>query len=108
MMISHPETPTKTTNTTAYVAVATNLSVLLALKNTDNAPANNKIETDTVTKLLVTATSGRRMMSIGTTNMVPPKNATMNRVSISTNWDTSSGGSPMTNSSVCFRRLLGV
>ena len=101
--LSYPETPTNTTKTAAYVAVATMVSVLLALKKTDKNPANAKTETLTVTRLFTTVTSGNCITIIGTTNMPPPRNATRNLASRSTNGDTCSGGSLLKYSSVRLR-----
>lgn len=100
--LSHPETPTNTTKTAAYVAVDTIVSVLLALKKTDTAPANASTEIDTVTKLFTTVASGRRMINMGTTSIKPPKNATRNRARLSTKGETSSGGLSFKYSSVLF------
>uniref|UniRef100_A0A4E9DZU4 Uncharacterized protein n=1 Tax=Gibberella zeae TaxID=5518 RepID=A0A4E9DZU4_GIBZA len=99
----YPDTPTNTTKTAAYVAVATIVSVLLALKKTDKAPANANTEILTVTKLFTTVTSGSLITIIGTTNIAPPRNATKNLASLSTSGDTCSGGSLLKYSSVRFR-----
>lgn len=56
--IPYPETPMKATKSAAYVAVATIVSVLLALKKTDNAPTKAKTEILTVTKLFTIVTDG--------------------------------------------------
>ena len=92
--------PTNTTSTAAYVAVATNVSVLLARIATDIIAANSVTARETVIKLLVLSVDGRLIMSIGTTSAAPPVKAMRNRASLSTNGETSCGGSSRRYSSI--------
>ena len=91
--------PTNTTNTAAYVAVATRVSELLVRIPIDNNDANNVTATETVIKLLVRLVDGKLMMSMGTTSEAPPANATRNLVTLSTKAEIVEGGFPARNSS---------
>ncbi len=92
--------PTNTTSTAAYVAVATNVSELLARIPTDIIAANSVTARETVIKLLVLCTEGRLIISIGTTSAAPPVKAMMNRVNLSTNGETFCGGKSCRYSSI--------
>ena len=92
--------PTNTISTAAYVAVATNVSVLVARIVTDIIAANSVTARETVIKLLVLCIEGRLIISIGTTSAAPPVNAMMNRASLSTNGETFCGGSSRRYSSI--------
>ena len=84
--------PMNTTIAAVYVAVATNISVLLARIATDNIVAKIGTPKETVTRLLVIPTEGKLIISIGTTSAAAPIMAIMNRANLSTNGETSSGG----------------
>ena len=92
--------PTNTISTAAYVAVATNVSELLALISTDIIEAKSVTASETVIKLLVLCIEGRLIISIGTTSAAPPVKAIMNRANLSTNGKTFSGGSSRRYSSI--------
>ena len=84
--------PTNTISTAAYVAVTTNVSVLLARIAMDIIAANSVTARETVIKLLVLSIDGRLIISIGTTSAAPPVKTMMNRASLSTNGETFCGG----------------
>ena len=84
--------PTNTISTAAYVAGATNVSVLLARIAKDIVVANSVTARDTITKLLVSSVEGRLIISIGITSAAPPVKAMMDRASLSTNGETFCGG----------------
>lgn len=92
--------PTNTTSTAAYVAVATNVSELVALIPRDMIDAKMTKATDAVIRLFVLFAVGRLIISMGTTRLDPPMNAKMKRASLSTKGEMLSGG--------CFCRYSSV
>ena len=64
--------------TAAYVAVATNVSVLLARIAKDIIAANSVTVKETATKLLVLSIEGRLIISIGNISAAPPVKPMMN------------------------------
>ncbi|KAG8530267.1 uncharacterized protein KY384_004768 [Bacidia gigantensis] len=83
-----------TTNTAAYVAVATRVSELLALMPTDIIEAKSVTAIETVTRLFVFCTDGRLIISIGTTSAAPPVIAMIKGAILSTDGETAYGGAP--------------